>query len=134
MTKGEMIANCADKKLLQNIVNDTVSCSHWHRTNQQCGICIPCLIRRAAIFNGNITEQIKYQNNNVKSVLNTISKNDDIRSIIFAIEKLKSANVKSWILNHAHLTYSDIDKYELVFRNGLEEVKKYLIYNGIVIK
>jgi hypothetical protein len=53
---------------------------------------------------------------------------------MFAIEKLKSTNVKSWILNNAHLPYSDIDKYEQVFRNGLEEVKNYLIHNGIVIK
>jgi hypothetical protein len=134
MTKGEMIANCADKELLQSIVNDTISCSHWHRTNQQCGICIPCLIRRSAILNSNITEEINYQNDNIKSVLNIIGKNDDIQSIIFAIGKLKSANVKSWILNNAHLSYSDIEKYERVFRNGLEEVKKYLVHSGIVIK
>jgi hypothetical protein len=56
MTKGKMIANCTDKNLLQNIIDDTISCSHWHRTNQQCGICIPCLIRRSAILGGDITE------------------------------------------------------------------------------
>jgi hypothetical protein len=134
MTKGEMIVNCADKNILQSIVDDTVSCSHWHRTNQQCGICIPCLIRRAAILNGDIVERIYYQNNDVKSILNVVSKNDDIQSIIVAMEKLKSTNVKSWILNNAHLPYFDIDKYEQVFRNGLEEVKKYLIHSGIVIK
>jgi hypothetical protein len=134
MTKGEMIANCADRNILQIILDDTVSCSHWHRTNQQCGICVPCLIRRSAVLAGNIKERIPYQNNNIKSILDDISKNDDIQSIMFAMEKLKSINVKSWILNNAHLPYSDIDKYEQIFRNGLEEVKKYLIHNGIEIK
>ncbi|GHV04987.1 hypothetical protein AGMMS50229_07330 [Campylobacterota bacterium] len=134
MTKGEMIANCSDKNILQTILDDTVSCSHWHRTNQQCGICVPCLIRRSAVLVGNIKERIAYQNDNVKSVLDSRNKNDDIQSIMLAMEKVKSTNVKSWILNNAPLPYSDIDKYEQVFRNGLEEVKKYLIHSGIAIQ
>ncbi|MBL1477270.1 DNA-binding protein, partial [Klebsiella pneumoniae] len=42
MTKGQMVSNCKDSKMLSEIVDLTVSCSHWKRKNQQCGYCVPC--------------------------------------------------------------------------------------------
>jgi hypothetical protein len=54
-TKGEMIARCADGALLRTLLQRSLSCSsptkgRWHGRNvEQCGYCVPCLIRRAAI-------------------------------------------------------------------------------------
>ena len=54
-TKGELIEACADRKLLERLARDTISCSHpeaarWHRGQiGNCGSCYPCLIRRAAM-------------------------------------------------------------------------------------
>jgi len=131
MTKGEMVINCKDKKLLAKIVDSSVSCSHWHRTNKQCGICVPCIIRRSALFAGNINEYKNYCIDDISSILGDPNKSDDIQSLMLAIEKLKTKNVTSWILNNAPLPYNDISKYEKVFRDGLFEVKNYLNNNGI---
>ncbi|MBX3697134.1 MAG: hypothetical protein KF811_04950 [Dokdonella sp.] len=57
MTKGEMLAQCADRKLLRQGLGSTVSCSKpkWVRRyraqhgTSHCGVCWPCLIRRAAV-------------------------------------------------------------------------------------
>ena len=57
MTKGEMLAQCADQGLLQRGLGFTVSCSKpkWVRRyraqhgTSHCGACWPCLIRRAAV-------------------------------------------------------------------------------------
>ena len=131
-TKGEMVVNCKDKKMLAKIVDSSVSCSHWHRANKQCGICVPCIIRRSALFAGNISEYRNYCIDNISSILGNPEKSDDIQSLMLAIEKLKTKNVISWILNNAPLTYNNISEYEKVFRNGLLEVKNYLNNNGIV--
>jgi hypothetical protein len=133
MTKGEMVANCKEQKLLEKIVDYSVSCSHWHRKNTQCGICVPCLVRRAALFTGNIKESIDYQYNSLSSILRDSSKNDDIQSLMFAVSKLETSNIKSWILNSATLHFSDVEKYAKVFRSGLLEVKNFLSNNGIAI-
>jgi hypothetical protein len=131
MTKGEMVINCKDKKLLAKIVDSSVSCSHWHRTNKQCGICVPCIIRRSALFAGNIKEYKNYGIDDISSILGEPEKSDDIQSLMLAIEKLKTRNISSWILNNAPLPHIDICKYEKVFRDGLFEVKNYLNNNGI---
>lgn len=60
-TKGEMLADCKNKSLLNNLINQTISCSHSKRKGQwtrrkksdgtkNCGYCIPCLIRRASVY------------------------------------------------------------------------------------
>lgn len=51
-TKGQMVSQCLNKKLLSEVVESTVSCSHWKRKNQQCGVCVPCIIRRASLYVG----------------------------------------------------------------------------------
>src|SRR3546814_7334274 len=53
MTKGEMVANCADKPFLEKIVANSMSCSSPAKARykklspRHCGYCVPCLIRRA---------------------------------------------------------------------------------------
>src|SRR3546814_18618542 len=55
MTKGEMVANCADKPFLEKIVANSMSCSSPAKARykklspRHCGYCVPCLIRRASL-------------------------------------------------------------------------------------
>lgn len=57
-TKGECLAGCSNAKLLAALAASSVSCSHptrkqfWRRRGKEvrnCGYCVPCLIRRAAL-------------------------------------------------------------------------------------
>lgn len=55
-TKGEVLLDCADRKTLDTIAQQSVSCAHATRRVQwrrrwvsNCGYCFPCLIRRSAL-------------------------------------------------------------------------------------
>ncbi len=54
-TKGEMVARCRNRVLLEGLVPKSMSCSsptkgRWQgRGIEHCGYCLPCLIRRAAL-------------------------------------------------------------------------------------
>jgi 7-cyano-7-deazaguanine synthase in queuosine biosynthesis len=55
LTKGEMVRHCRNHQLLGELAPLTVSCARpvagrWQRETQQaCGYCYPCLVRRAAL-------------------------------------------------------------------------------------
>jgi hypothetical protein len=55
-TKGEMVAGCANPAVLKALLPSSLSCSspskgRWKKQPQgHCGFCLPCLIRRAALF------------------------------------------------------------------------------------
>ena len=56
-TKGEVVSGCLDQKFLEDTFALTRSCArfghtkHWvDKTAGSCGICIPCLFRRAALY------------------------------------------------------------------------------------
>lgn len=130
-TKGEMVLSCRNLKLLKEIINDTVSCSHWKRKRQQCGYCVPCLIRQASLNTGKIKESIRYfycgKNNIVQLVNDKKNERDDLFSLLRAIKLLESVNVKSWITKSGPLDYSLLPQYEDIFKRGLKEVEKLLI-------
>lgn len=55
MTKGEVLAACANRQLLLTLAPSTVSCAHpevgrWREESyRNCGYCYPCLMRRVAL-------------------------------------------------------------------------------------
>jgi hypothetical protein len=54
-TKGEVLAACRNRTLLARLARTSVSCAHpetarWRdRPQGNCGYCVPCLVRRAAL-------------------------------------------------------------------------------------
>lgn len=56
-TKGQMVSECRNRRVLQGIHEQSVSCgkrgrkTHWEITSEthHCGICMPCIYRRAAL-------------------------------------------------------------------------------------
>ena len=55
-TKGETLRKCQDRATLMQLAKASVSCAHptrrkhWRRKSaRNCGYCVPCLIRRAAL-------------------------------------------------------------------------------------
>ena len=65
-TKGEMLSECGNPALVSRHVGETISCSsiakaRWQGLSpQQCGFCVPCLIRRAAIVSAFPTDPTTY--------------------------------------------------------------------------
>ncbi len=103
-TKGEMMQECANATLLRTAYSCSVSCGkrgysrrYWEDRNAgQCGACVPCIFRRAAINSANFPTELygfsltagpalhrilSQPNHDVSSVIDFIERNDDIETI-----------------------------------------------------
>lgn len=131
-TKGQMIAECKNLPLLQQIIPDTVSCSHWKRKNQQCGVCVPCLIRRASLHYAGITNDAQYEFNDIRQILINQDRRDDLFALISAIRQKNHRNINQWVLQSGPLPTQQLNQFANVFRSGLDEVEQLLIVNQIL--
>lgn len=131
-TKGQMIAECKNLPLLQQIIPDTVSCSHWKRKNQQCGVCVPCLIRRASLHYAGITNDAQYEFNDIRQILINRDRRDDLFALISAIRQKNHRNINQWVLQSGSLPTQQLSQFANVFMTGLDEVEQLLIGNQIL--
>ena len=131
-TKGQMIAECKNLPLLKQIIPDTVSCSHWKRKNQQCGVCVPCLIRRASLHYAGITNDAQYEFNDIRQILINQDRRDDLFALISAIRQKNHRNINQWVLQSGSLSTQQLNQFANVFINGLDEVEQLLIENQIL--
>lgn len=128
-TKGEMLAECKDQSAIAKAVPLSVSCSHWHRNNIQCGHCVPCLIRRSSVHHAKLKKDADYDSQNLKFVHKEYKKRDDLQSVKAAIIRLnKTSDYRSWLRQSGSLP-SDADvrkKLESTIQRGLAEVDMFL--------
>ncbi|TCP97258.1 7-cyano-7-deazaguanine synthase in queuosine biosynthesis [Cricetibacter osteomyelitidis] len=131
-TKGQMIEKCRNLPLLQEIIPSTVSCSHWKRKNQQCGVCVPCLIRRASLHYAGMTNDAEYEFNDIRQILTNQDRKDDLFALISAIRQKNHRNMNQWVLQSGSLPIQQLNQFADVFMNGLNEVEQLLIANRIL--
>lgn len=129
-TKGRMLSQCRNQELLSSIVDRTVSCSHWKRSNQQCGACVPCIIRRSAIYSSGIYDDTTYRFQNILDVLRDDNQKDDLLAIQTAIARSESQNTKTWLLTGGLLPIEHLDDYSETFLDGLNEIQNFLYSEG----
>lgn len=125
-TKGEMVTQCHETDILRQIVEDTVSCSHWKRTNKQCGVCVPCLIRRSSLYAAQIEDRTEYLFDDIADVFRETDKRDDLIALSIAIEN------KALISDSGPLPSEQYQNFKQVFSRGLNEVKTFLEANRIL--
>lgn len=139
-TKGEMVSNCANQKILSQIVPNSLSCSsptkgRWKGAGtQHCGYCMPCLIRRASLEKGLGSDPTDYYISDLsKKRLNSFkAEGQQVRSFQFAIDRLENSSSAAKILIHkaGSLCDESIDhQKELasVYERGMKEVKEILM-------
>ncbi len=131
-TKGQMAYQCLNKPLLTEIVESTVSCSHWKRTNQQCGVCVPCIIRRASLHAGGINRDAGYTFQSLAKVMNEIDRRDDLIALRIAIAQKSTLKIGAWVAKSGPLPVAAFSNFKQVFMEGLNEVENYLLSEGIV--
>lgn len=131
-TKGQMASGCQNRQLLATIVDNTVSCSHWKRSNKQCGICVPCIIRRAALHAGEISESIEYSFDSVADVLGETDRRDDLLALQIAVAQKATRKLGPWIVGSGPLPAADFQKFQRVFMDGLIEVETFLKDDGVL--
>lgn len=93
-TKGEMILACKSKGL-ESLLSASYSCGKGKRLNGQCGLCVPCLIRRAAFYKSGIKDRSLYKKDIKKS-----KRNDDVLAARLAsarMKKLTVGEISRWV-------------------------------------
>ncbi|WP_363800565.1 Qat anti-phage system QueC-like protein QatC [Lysobacter firmicutimachus] len=142
MTKGEMVEQCADQKLLRAQAANTISCSspansrfspdEERRQSKNCGHCVPCLIRRAALKRGFGKDETDYQLIDLEETILDSKKAEGqhVRSFQVAIARLRGKPDRARFDIHKPGPLIDFPDdwadYEAVYRDGLEEVASLL--------
>jgi 7-cyano-7-deazaguanine synthase in queuosine biosynthesis len=135
VTKGEMLAVCPDKKTLEAIAWDTVSCGKWKRTGVQCGKCVPCLIRRASFHAAGIKDRTRYGDGaDLSSTMAADTGRDDLLAMVLASRSLPTTRIGSWIAKAGPLPQNRSERDPLVgvAQRGLNEVRAYLESLGLL--
>jgi len=133
-TKGEMIEGCKNRDFLINHIVDTMSCSHSDyfrylkaKEPYHCGICLPCVIRRAAIKKAGFIDATNYWYNDFSS--KQAKKNLKVYKL--GIEKYQNTKNKFLRIQMAGPINSNLKDYESLYDRGMNELKDFLDgFNG----
>jgi hypothetical protein len=127
-TKGELFKQCKNQKLLKKLACQSTSCGRYARMGfQHCGRCVPCIIRRAALYAYGITDTTKYRYGDL-SINNGKHRHfDDVRSASFAVHQVKSFGLESWIGGALSTTQlGDTTSYRALISRGIDELSVFL--------
>jgi hypothetical protein len=133
-TKGEMVAECLDQKLIRVGMKTTMSCSHpgvghWKlngNPNQHCGYCVPCIIRRASLKS--LKRDTTSYGNKIDKSLSPV-RGADVKAFRMALARysVNPPSIKQ-ILMSGPLPVSDEEKEQFlsVYKRGIEEIRKVI--------
>jgi hypothetical protein len=130
-TKGEMLLDCADQTLLANMIGDSISCGKYQRHNlTQCGVCVPCMVRRAAFLQANLqdTTEKGYLHKNLAR-----SGSRDVAAAAAACVRYQDMGIQRFA--GATLSFASQDEgrhYEKVVARGMDELGQLLSKHGVI--
>ena len=137
-TKGEMAGECKNKDVLYETMKLAFSCSspgkaRWKQLSQQhCGYCVPCLIRRAAMHKAFGDDGTVYTETSIYEMQNKNAEGMGIqlRSFQYAIDKIKQDRNRALFYIHKPGPLPQDDEYlrELAdtYIRGLLEVDAFI--------
>jgi len=97
-TKGQMLNECKDQSLLEELALTSVSCGRYRVFGyQHCGRCVPCQVRRAAINAWEHVDDTGYKFKNLGKKDTHHAKFDDVRSVAMAIAEVKADGIDAWL-------------------------------------
>jgi 7-cyano-7-deazaguanine synthase in queuosine biosynthesis len=133
-TKGEMLSACADQALLQAYAHTSTSCGRYARNGyEQCGRCLPCLIRRASFNAWGVKDKTHYKFAKLSRNDKNHARYDDVRSAAMAVAAAKAEGFSTWAgpaLSSALL--GDTTPYQDVIKRGLDELATFLKTAGVM--
>lgn len=140
-TKGEMVRHCANQALIHQLAASSLSCAspskgRWlGHAIQHCGVCLPCLIRRAALLKGFGPGQdlttYTLANLTAHSLSTRRAEGKQVRSFQVAIDRLAANPDLANILIHKPGPLSDEPHrwtdLANVYRRGMDELSRLLV-------
>jgi 7-cyano-7-deazaguanine synthase in queuosine biosynthesis len=132
MTKGECFEKCGNLLLLDKIVDHSVSCSSAGRDKKRknCGYCVPCIIRRAALhrIGRGPADGKKYRKDICKlKNVGKLGPANDLRAVLdFLRHKHSDVAVAKLITAVSCVSKPTLNNCVQVVQRGCEEVRKWL--------
>jgi hypothetical protein len=124
-TKGEMALKHAANETFRAFAAATVSCGKWKRRNQQCGRCVPCLIRRASLHAAAVADDTDYQYPDLQAVMSDEEGRDDLIAVQAAL--IRGGDLERQIMNAGPIPTSIQDRaaYIDVAARGMHELRTF---------
>ena len=134
-TKGETIGSVGDYPGLAELAGRTVSCARWKRFRMQCGHCVPCLIRRAALYAANVDDLARYRCDDLDRVMANANRRDDLMAVARAVRRLETEDAEKWVARSGPLPADSTEWRGVieVFERGLRETGGYLRDCGLTV-
>jgi 7-cyano-7-deazaguanine synthase in queuosine biosynthesis len=132
-TKGEMLKECADKKLLRAYASQTTSCGRYLiHGHTHCGRCVPCLVRRAAFLAAGMTDATEYVYSNLGRDDDDHAGFDDVRSVAMALAEVEADGLERWLGTALSTTLlGDVASLQAMVGRGLGELGALLESYGV---
>jgi hypothetical protein len=134
-TKGEMLSECRNQALLDQLAWNSTSCGRYSRTGfRHCGRCVPCQVRRGAVIAWGKADRTSkgYKYDTIGQQDRRHSKFDDVRSVAMAIDVVAREGIESLIggaMNREML--GDVAPYRDVVRRGIDELAALHQHTGV---
>ena len=134
-TKGEMLSECRNQGVLEQLAWNSTSCGRYSRTGfQHCGRCVPCQVRRGAVIAWGKTDRTSkgYKYDALGQRDRRHTQFDDVRSVAMAIDVVAREGVESLIggaMNREML--GDVVPYRDVVRRGIDELAALHLREGV---
>lgn len=132
-TKGEMLKECADQKLLRALALQSTSCGRFQRHNyRQCGRCVPCQVRRAAFLAWGQPDTTDYVFRNLGQNDDNHSRFDDVRSVALALATVDSEGLDAWLAGAlSSPNIQDRAGYRSMVARAVEELRALHVALGV---
>ena len=132
-TKGEMLRDCADKKLLGAHATATTSCGRYLQYGyKHCGRCVPCLVRRAAFCAAAMNDTTEYKFKDLGRDDEDYAGFDDVRSVAMALAEVKNDGLERWLGTALSTTLlGDVAPLQAMVGRGLDELGSLLKFYGV---
>lgn len=133
-TKGEMVKECVGQEALKLGIPQTNSCGkagrkqHWaNKKARACGVCVPCLLRRAALNFAGLDNGI-YGN---EAFSGDPAGYADLHALMGLVcVKPSQSEIKKRLMANGRIPFSDLSKYADVVQRMIQEVTAWVAAKG----
>jgi 7-cyano-7-deazaguanine synthase in queuosine biosynthesis len=128
-TKGEMLRNCKNEALIKLTYTDTMSCSHpdqgrydKKKESLHCGTCLPCSIRRSAIWKAFGEDKTVYSDVDFEKP----KASKEIHSFKLGLLDYQRVKTNPLVIQIAGPINENFDMYHQVYQRGMDELAEFL--------
>nr|WP_299112027.1 Qat anti-phage system QueC-like protein QatC [uncultured Winogradskyella sp.] len=139
-TKGEMVVDCQNNSFLNSVLEHSTSCGkpgrkqYWSRKDtNHCGICMPCVYRRASLNKANVDNQV--YGNDITRPLSRESYVDLPALINFLKKDITQEQMKTDILINGSIPFNNLEEYaQMILRSKNEVLQLFRDKGNATIK